>query len=116
MTCTRSALVATACTRSITDEDWEVLFKTNVLGYARCIKHALPHIRKNKPSDYVIENDQGQGTQRLDCGSRGSIVNVASISSWIAQPEFVPYARTTTAPSSMTLCVYSQSVQTDPFI
>ena len=105
VTCARSALVATACPRSITDEDWEVLFKTNVLGYARCIKHALPHIRKNKPSDYVIENDQGQGTQRLDCGSRGSIVNVASISSWIAQPEFVPYVRTT-APSSI-LCVYS---------
>ena len=49
--------------RSITDEDWDVLFKTNVLGYARCIKHALPHMRNNKPSDYVIENDQGQGVQ-----------------------------------------------------
>lgn len=80
----------TGSDRDITDEDWEMLFKTNVLGYARCIKHALPHMRSNKPSDYVIENDQGQGVQRLDCGSRGSIVNVASISSWIAQPEFLP--------------------------
>ena len=59
-------------------------------GYARCIKHALHHIRKNKPSDYIINNDQGKGVQRLDCGSRGSIVNVASISSWIAQAEFIP--------------------------
>ena len=52
-----------ACSRSITDEDWEILFRTNVLGYARCIKHALSHIRKNEPSDYIIENDQGQGIQ-----------------------------------------------------
>ena len=51
------------CSRSITDADWEILFKTNVLGYARCIKHALAHMRNNEPSDYIIENDQGQGIQ-----------------------------------------------------
>jgi NAD(P)-dependent dehydrogenase (short-subunit alcohol dehydrogenase family) len=80
----------TGSDRDITDADWDVLFKTNVMGYARCIKHALSHIRKNKPSDHVYRNDQGQGVQVLDCGARGSIVNVASISSFIAQPEFVP--------------------------
>lgn len=42
--------------------------------------------------------------QRLDCGSRGSIVNVASISSWIAQPEFVPYNVSKGAVAQLTRC------------
>ena len=91
----------TGSDRDITDADWDMLFKTNVMGYARCIKHALTHIRKNKVSDHVFRNDQGQGVQVLDCGARGSIVNVASISSWVAQPEFVPCA----IPPTHCLCV-----------
>ena len=51
----------TGSDRDISDEDWDMLFKTNVLGYARCIKHALPHMRKNKPSAHVFSNDQGRG-------------------------------------------------------
>lgn len=46
----------------------------------------------------------GFGVQRLDCGSRGSIVNVASISSWIAQPEFVPYNVSKGAVAQLTRC------------
>jgi len=94
----------TGTDRDVTDEDWKALFETNVLGYARTIKHALPLMRLNQPSDKIIHNDQGAGVARLDCGSRGSIVNVASVSSWIAQPEFIPYNISKGGVSQMTKC------------
>jgi NAD(P)-dependent dehydrogenase (short-subunit alcohol dehydrogenase family) len=42
-------------------------------------------------SSLVYDNDQGEGVHRIEAGSRGSIVNMASVSSFIAQPEFLPY-------------------------
>lgn len=41
---------------------------------------------------------------RIHAGSRGAIVNIASVSSYIAQPEFVPYNCTKAAIVAMTKC------------
>lgn len=76
-----------------------------VLGYVRTIQHALPVMRKNGVSQKVLMNDQGCGVQRLDCGSRGSIVNIASVSAFIAQKEFVPYNTCKGAVAQLTRCV-----------
>eukprot|EP00927_Polykrikos_kofoidii_P067143 TRINITY_DN62657_c0_g1_i1.p1 TRINITY_DN62657_c0_g1~~TRINITY_DN62657_c0_g1_i1.p1 ORF type:complete len:619 (-),score=95.85 TRINITY_DN62657_c0_g1_i1:339-2195(-) len=81
----------TGTDRDIEDADWDTVFQVNVCGYARCIKHAMHHMRKNELTNNCYWNDQGEGTTFIHAGSRGSIVNVASISSFIAQPEFVPY-------------------------
>ena len=50
------------------------------------------------------DNDQGEGVNRIDAGSRGAIVNIASISSFIAQPEFVPYNCTKGAILQLSRC------------
>lgn len=56
----------------VDDDAWDKVLKTNVVGYANCAKFALPWMRKT--------------------GAGGSIVNMASVSSHIAQPAFVPCA------------------------
>ncbi len=45
----------------------------------------------NELSNLIYDNDQGEGVHRINAGSRGSIVNIASVSGFIAQPEFLPY-------------------------
>jgi len=57
--------------RDVSSEQWEEVLRTNVLGMAFGIKHAAP----------VIAAHGG-----------GAIVNVASISAFVAQPKFVPYS------------------------
>ena len=57
----------------IASADWDRVLSVNVKGYAFTMKHAIPCMR-------------GRGG--------GSIVNIASISSYRAQPSFVPYATT----------------------
>jgi len=67
----------------ITSEDWDKIMGVNIKGYAFCMKHVLPHmVRRNS----------------------GSIVNVASISSVIAQSEMVAYNTTKGAVLQMTRC------------
>ena len=61
-------------------------------------------MRENEPGDLVYDNDQGEGVTRIHAGSRGSIVNVASVSSFIAQPEFVPYNASKGAVLQLTKC------------
>ncbi|HZP02109.1 MAG TPA: glucose 1-dehydrogenase [Terriglobia bacterium] len=67
-----------------TAEDWDRILGVNVKGYAFCAKHAVPHIRRR---------------------GGGAIVNVGSVSSFIAQPQFVPYSTTKGAIMQLTRCM-----------
>jgi NAD(P)-dependent dehydrogenase (short-subunit alcohol dehydrogenase family) len=69
---------------TVTNEDWERVFGTNVIGYANTVRACLGEFRKN--------------------GS-GAIVNLASVSSFIAQPAFVPYNTSKGAVSQLTRCL-----------
>ena len=51
-------------------EDWERVFGVNVLGTVHTVKEALPYLRDSLSP---------------------AIVNIASVSSFIAQPAFIPY-------------------------
>ncbi len=69
---------------SATEADWDRALGVNVKGYAFCSKYAVPHIRKR---------------------GGGAIVNVASVSGFIAQPAFVPYNASKGAVVQMTRCM-----------
>jgi NAD(P)-dependent dehydrogenase (short-subunit alcohol dehydrogenase family) len=69
---------------STTAEDWDRILGVNVKGYAFCAKHAIPHLRRR---------------------GGGAIVNVGSVSSFIAQPQFVPYSTTKGAIMQLTRCM-----------
>ncbi len=62
--------------------DWDKVLSINVKGYAFCMKHVVPHMKR-------------QG---------GSIVNIGSISSFIAQPAFTPYNTSKGAILQLTRC------------
>ncbi len=51
-------------------EDWQRVFNVNVIGYANCMKAVIPHMREV---------------------GKGSIVNIASQSGFIAEPGSAPY-------------------------
>lgn len=68
----------------ITDEDWFKVFRVNVIGYANCVREILPSFRRMK---------------------KGVVVNIASISSFIAQPEFIPYNSSKGAVLQLTRCL-----------
>eukprot|EP01124_Arcella_intermedia_P022099 TRINITY_DN3213_c0_g1_i1.p1 TRINITY_DN3213_c0_g1~~TRINITY_DN3213_c0_g1_i1.p1 ORF type:complete len:259 (+),score=68.45 TRINITY_DN3213_c0_g1_i1:3-779(+) len=65
----------------VSDEDWNRILGINVKGYAFCIKHVVPHMIKQ---------------------NGGSIVNMASISGFIAQADMVAYSATKGAILQMT--------------
>ena len=65
-------------------EEWTKVLGVNVQGYANTIKSALPFLKKSH---------------------NAAIVNVASVSSFIAQPEFLPYNTSKGAVSQMTRCL-----------
>ncbi|HWB11876.1 MAG TPA: glucose 1-dehydrogenase [Pirellulales bacterium] len=67
-----------------TRADWERVLGVNVLGPAQCARYVLPSMRR--------------------AGS-GSIVNIASVSGFIAQPGFVPYNSSKGALLQMTRCM-----------
>jgi dihydroanticapsin dehydrogenase len=67
-----------------TQEDWDRSLQVNVRGPAFMARHVVPEIRK---------------------AGGGAIVNMASISSFVAQPGFVPYNTTKSAILSMTRCM-----------
>ncbi len=54
----------------VSQADWDRAFGVNVIGYANMVRACLPKLR---------------------AAGGGAVVNVASVSSFIAQPEFVPY-------------------------
>lgn len=67
-----------------TVEDWREILDVNVMGPAIVSKHVIPHLKK---------------------AGGGAIVNLASISSFIAQPNFATYNTTKTAILGLTRCM-----------
>lgn len=64
--------------------DWDKVLGVNVIGYANCVKETLSSLKKNKDSN---------------------IINIASVSSFIAQPEFVPYNTSKGAVIQLSKCL-----------
>jgi len=69
---------------NVTDADWQRVLGVNLIGPAYCVKHALP---------------------ALKAAGGGTIVNIASISSFIAQPAFIPYNASKGALIQLTRCL-----------
>jgi NAD(P)-dependent dehydrogenase (short-subunit alcohol dehydrogenase family) len=67
-----------------TPEEWRSILDVNVMGPALVAKHVVPAIRQ---------------------AGGGAVVNLASISSFIAQPNFVTYNTTKAAILGMTRCM-----------
>jgi dihydroanticapsin dehydrogenase len=67
-----------------TVEEWQQILASNVMGPALVAKQVVPVMRQQP---------------------RGAIINLGSISSFIAQPEFVTYNATKAALSEMTRCM-----------
>ena len=67
-----------------TVEEWRQILDVNVIGVSLVSKHVVPEIRK---------------------AGGGAIVNLGSISSFIAQPQFVTYNATKAAIATMTRCM-----------
>jgi len=67
-----------------TPEEWRQILDVNVMGPALVAKHVVPLMRK---------------------AGGGAIVNIASMSSFIAQPEFVTYNSSKAALATMTRCM-----------
>ena len=67
-----------------TVEEWRRILDVNVIGASLVSKHVVPHIRR---------------------AGGGAIVNLGSISSFIAQPQFVTYNATKAALTTMTRCM-----------
>ena len=68
----------------VTDADWARVFGVNVIGYANCVREVLPTFRS---------------------AGGGAVVNIASVSSFIAQPEFIPYNSSKGAVAQLTRCL-----------
>ncbi|MEC7838094.1 MAG: SDR family oxidoreductase [Chloroflexota bacterium] len=68
----------------ITKSDWDKVLGVNVIGYANCVNQSLESLKKNKDS---------------------SVINIASVSSFIAQPEFVPYNTSKGAVIQLSKCL-----------
>ena len=68
----------------VTRQDWEKVFGVNVIGYANTVRACLPEFRKN---------------------GGGAVVNIASVSSFVAQPGFVPYNSSKGAVAQLTRCL-----------
>ncbi len=65
-------------------EDWQRIMSVNIMGPALMTKHAVPHIRR---------------------AGGGAIVNIGSVSSFIAQKGFLTYNATKAAIAEMTRCM-----------
>lgn len=87
------------------DRSLERVMAVNLHGYAYFIKHVGRAMQNNALGGVVYENHhQRQSAGRIDARERGSIVNVCSVSSFIAQPEFVPYNCSKGAVLQLTRC------------
>ncbi|CAF1033324.1 unnamed protein product [Adineta ricciae] len=77
-----NAAIFTLCAVEDASADaWTKILNVNVRGYALMAKAVVPYMKKQRS---------------------GSIIQLASISSWIAQPNFVPYSTTKGAVLQMT--------------
>ena len=98
-------------------QNWCLWFSNLNSRYANCIKHASEAMRRNaRPTQRSFwkthfENGENCEATEIQVGSRGTIVNMASMSSFIAQPSFVPYNASKGAVIQMTrqdfLTIYS---------
>lgn len=80
--------------------DWDLALGVNIKGYAFGIKHAsLEMIKQRESRCSDLSPDE---SAVLDLGH--AIVNVSSISAFMAQPCFVPYSSTKAAINEMTRC------------
>ncbi len=68
----------------VTQADWDRVFGVNVIGYANMVRECLPALR---------------------AAGQGVVVNIASISSFIAQPGFIPYNTSKGAVMQLTRCL-----------
>jgi NAD(P)-dependent dehydrogenase (short-subunit alcohol dehydrogenase family) len=68
----------------VTEDDWAKVFGVNVIGYANCVRESLPSMRRV---------------------GGGAVVNIASVSSYVAQPEFIPYNASKGAVAQLTRCL-----------
>ena len=68
----------------VTGDDWQRVLGVNVVGAANTVKHTIPHMK---------------------AAGGGAIVNIASVSSFIAQPAFVPYNSSKGALLQLTRCL-----------
>ena len=88
------------CRVRVFDADWDLALGVNVKGYAFGIKHAsLAMIKQREEACSTVNPDEGNAS---DLGH--AIVNVSSISAFMAQPGFVPYSSTKAAVNEMTRC------------
>ena len=67
-----------------TTDDWQRVMGVNVVGSANMVKHSLPALKKS---------------------AAPAIVNIASVSGFIAQPAFVPYNASKGAVLQLTRCL-----------
>lgn len=79
--------------------DWDLALAVNVKGYAFGIKHASIAMIKQRQE---AGNESRLDSESADLGH--AIVNVSSISAFMAQPAFVPYSSTKAAVNEMTRC------------
>ncbi len=70
--------------QDVTDAEWQRVLGVNVLGPSYMVKHAL---------------------EPMKAAGGGSIVNIASVSSFVAQPAFVPYNTSKGALLQLTRCL-----------
>ena len=68
----------------VSAEDWAKVLGVNILGYTHTVRAVLPHMR--------------------EVGG-GAIVNVASVSGFVAQPDFVPYNTSKGGVMQLTRCL-----------
>ena len=68
----------------VTDADWQRVMGVNVIGPSYCARHVLPHLK---------------------VAGGGSVVNIVSVSAFIAQPGFVPYNVSKAALLQLTRCM-----------
>jgi NAD(P)-dependent dehydrogenase (short-subunit alcohol dehydrogenase family) len=79
-----AAVLATGTVEQYTSSDWDWALGVNVKGYAFCAKYAAPQMRQR---------------------GGGAIINLGSVSSFIAQPAFAPYNATKGAILQLTRCL-----------
>ena len=65
-------------------EEWHEVFQTNVIGYVLCSKYCLKAMKRSE---------------------HGAIINIASISGFIAQPDYLTYNTSKAALLNMTRCL-----------
>ena len=88
----------------VDDAAWGRVLRVNVQGYANFIKYCGEAMMKNDPTGDCHTTQLSAGESTIDARFSGAIVNVASVSGFIAQPEFVPYNCSKGAILQLTRC------------